>query len=91
MHVHSPDSPELQGAEGEECAQYPNDPEPHHNLGFRPALHLEVVMQGCAQKYPVRSRVIDSVPSLAVLEDVPLQNHRYHFRHEQSANEDEQE
>src|SRR4051812_16353340 len=43
-------SPDFQGGNGEEGEQRGDDPEADDDLGFRPPLHLEVVMDRRAQE-----------------------------------------
>ena len=82
---------QLQRAEREERAEDPDDPEAHDHLRLAPPLHLEVVMQRRAPEDAMLLRVLESVPSPAVLEHEPLEDHRHRLGDEHDADEDEQE
>src|SRR4051812_1092007 len=83
--------PQLERAHREHAKQNLDDPETHDDLRLVPPLHLEVVVQRRAQQQPVFLRVLQAIPLAAVLEDVALAEHRQRLRHEDEADEEEQE
>src|ERR671931_861817 len=67
--------------EGDSSQDGAEDPEPNHDLGVRPGLHLEVVVDRRHQEDP----------PAGVLEGDDLQHHRERLADEDPADDDEQE
>src|SRR5665213_92449 len=84
-------SPEFERAEGKEGAKNPDDPESHNHLRLGPSFHLKMMVQRRSQENSMLSREVNSVTPFAILEDVSLENYRYHLSDEQSSHKDEQE
>src|SRR5690606_36014612 len=84
-------STQLECTDRENRAQYADDPEAHHHLGFGPTLQLEVVVQRRSKKNTVLLRKLQPVLLSSVLEHIALNDDRQGFCHKYAANDDKQE
>src|SRR5688572_3613917 len=84
-------SSQLEGAEREECAEYPENPEAHHDLALVPAALLEMVVKRRQPEHPVRLCVFQPFRFLVNLEHHSLKDHRYHLRDEHTAHQQQHE
>src|SRR4029079_18087588 len=84
-------SAELECAQGEECAEDPDDPKANDDLRLLPPPFLEVMVEWRSPENAVRLGVFQVVSPASVLEDIALHDNREHLGHKHRADEREHE